>query len=404
MRSVLSLSQGTLNRAVKNMVSCAFVVATVLVVGSVLKARAALSSPITRSVFVMRHCLRSTPMQIYGAPGFNDFQNYTSRPEPTWPVPAYQCLPQGIEVIRNFGKKLNASGTLPKGGVAVYADVSAKRDNDTAEALMDGLGLRDQTFLPAPYVFDPIACGLCTGVPLTEQVAALKKSFANKPPPATHTKRLAQLQAILGKGVAPALSDIPDAVHRNGYFTGGGSAASEIAEVFLMQQGSGMEFGWGLLSEADVDNFLEAHIWYRAVNDRVLPLVARKSSNMAAKVLSFLQRGQGDSSTLFLVGHDSDIDAMGELFGLTWHTDPFPANATTPGSALRFDLHDDGKTVSTSVLYQAFDGSPSPPSRRVPATLNWQKSGGDETTLQQLKDYVGPRLDHTCDPHRDGVL
>ena len=52
-----------------------------------------------RSVLVFRHCLRSTPTSAYGAPGYDQFNNYSSHQFPIsklactcLPVLVYQCL------------------------------------------------------------------------------------------------------------------------------------------------------------------------------------------------------------------------------------------------------------------------------------------------------------------------
>lgn len=358
--------------------------------------------PPVRSVFVMRHCLRATPTQsgVYGAPGYNAFDNYSSHHFPDWPVPAYQCLPQGLEIVKSFGKHLSPS--LPKGKLAVKVDTAAKRDNDTAIALLEGLG-RSTAYIPAPYLFNPVGYGLCKAPTVNETIAALKANFAANPPPPNHVERLTRLQTVLGQGKAPPIQTIPDKVYDNGYFTGGGSVASEFSEAFLMQQGAGMPVAWGQMSEADVNDLLTEHIWYRAVNDRAPPLIARSHSIMVEEIMSFLEDRILDD-TLFLVGHDGDLDAMAEMFGLEWHTAPFPPNATTPGSALRFDLDFDHKTVSVSVAYNEFTGSSDPPFRVAPA--NFVRYSGSplvrkptpNTTLEELREYLKPRLDHRCDP------
>ena len=47
----------------------------------------------TRSVIIMRHCARSTPLTIDGgADGFGFLDNYTAHHVPVWPVQPYQCL------------------------------------------------------------------------------------------------------------------------------------------------------------------------------------------------------------------------------------------------------------------------------------------------------------------------
>ena len=47
----------------------------------------------TRSVILLRHCARSTPLTIEGgADGYGFLDNYTSHRVPQWPVKPYQCL------------------------------------------------------------------------------------------------------------------------------------------------------------------------------------------------------------------------------------------------------------------------------------------------------------------------
>ena len=45
---------------------------------------------ISRTVFVFRHCLRSTPFTVNGAKGFDNLNNYSAQPFPDWGVPVFQ--------------------------------------------------------------------------------------------------------------------------------------------------------------------------------------------------------------------------------------------------------------------------------------------------------------------------
>ena len=102
-----------------------------------------------------------------------------------------------------------------------------------------------------------------------------------------------------------------------------------------------------------------------------------------------------DSDSLGFVGHDSDLDALAELFGLSWHALPFPANSTTPGSALRLDLVDEGKSVQASIVYQQFN-SASPPMRTVPAT--WTNFGKSTVSVTALEKWMAGRIVNECVP------
>ena len=295
------------------------------------------SGPV-RSVFVFRHCLRSTPTSAYGAEGYTDFNNY-SGPQPghafpAWPVPVYQCLPEGKEVVQSMGEQLNA--TIP-GQLTVMVDTSAQRDNDTALALLAGMG-RPPTYTAAPEYFSPTKAGVCAALPTADAVAALKARFAAFPVPDGHSARLSALQAVLGAGVAPALNDIPDYVSSSAYLTGGTAVASAFAEAFLMELGGGLPVAWGGATEDAVYDFLATHIYYRSVQDRVFSKVQRSHSYMARSIVEFLFADVGREATprespreasLAFIGHDGDLDALAEMFGLQWHARPFPPNSTT---------------------------------------------------------------------------
>merc|ERR1712216_483735 len=110
---------------------------SVAIVWSAMWLAVASASEPLRSVLVIRHCLRSTPTTTYGAKGLDDFSNYSSDPFPGWPVPAYQCLPDSLQLIRDVGHGLGP--TLP-GEIDVRVDTSAQRDVYTAKSLLQGLG------------------------------------------------------------------------------------------------------------------------------------------------------------------------------------------------------------------------------------------------------------------------
>ena len=160
-----------------------------------------------------------------------------------------------------------------------------------------------------------------------------------------------------------------------------------------MQWGGGLETAWGLLTQAyQVYDLLQVHIYYRGVNDRVLVSVSRSHSKMVDSIVDFLTNGQG---TLILVGHDTDLDAMAELFGMSWHTYPFPPNATTPGSMLRFDA-DGNNQISATMHFQSFNGTDEVSS--APAFFTWAGSDNrsNVAALSEIETWLKPRLDPEC--------
>ena len=198
------------------------------------------------------------------------------------------------------------------------------------------------------------------------------------------------MQDTLGEGVAPAIGDISDSIGDDGYFTGGTSVASDVAEMFLMQLGGDLTVAWDSLNSTEVYRYLAAHIYYRGVQDRAQEVVAYDHSYMAAEIVNTL-KGGFEEGTRVMVGHDGDLDALAVLFGLEWVTPPFPTNATTPGSALRFDV-DENDDVKLTVYYQVFDGSDTLLESDVDFTWTTEKS----VSIGALEEFIS--LTDDCNP------
>jgi hypothetical protein len=97
------------------------------------------SVDITRTVIVMRHCVRTTPFTLDGEvfPNFND---YSARPFPDWKYPAWQCVPRGLDMIASQGAYLRDEKTFATPLLKVISD-AVDRDTDTSHALLKGLGM-----------------------------------------------------------------------------------------------------------------------------------------------------------------------------------------------------------------------------------------------------------------------
>ena len=164
----------------------------------------------------------------------------------------------------------------------------------------------------------------------------------------------------------------------------------------------------------------QLHVYYRYVGARVLKHVARSHSPMAAQIMSFLKgdfkggfkegtgRTMGGTGTMILVGHDTDLDALAELFGLSWSTPPFPPNATTPGSALRFDIDVETRVVEANVVFQPLNGSSKPTIKVSPAAFTMESSmeggvyGKASPNMRDIADiatWLATRLDPACMLH-----
>ena len=138
------------------------------------------------------------------------------------------------------------------------------------------------------------------------------------------------------------------------------------------------------------------HIWYRAIADRTPSVAAHGHSNLLANITRKLELGK--AGTTFYVGHDGDLDALASLLGLSWRTHPFPENATTPGSALRFDLDANRTMVSVSVVYNEFVSADATP-HSVRASIG-AAGGASSMPLTDFTQLVGRVLDPACvEPH-----
>lgn len=66
------------------------------------------------TVYLTRHCVRSTPMSVYGGTSeYPSLNNYSASPLPDWGVPTYHCLPRGIDLVTTFGKNLKGMFPTP---------------------------------------------------------------------------------------------------------------------------------------------------------------------------------------------------------------------------------------------------------------------------------------------------
>lgn len=359
---------------------------------------------VAHSVIVMRHCARATPWTLTGgAPGFPYYNNYSEELFPTWPVPAYQCLPRGNQIVQAFGKNMVSSIAQP---LTVFVD-STDRDNDTAHDFLRGLGIQNQAIHFKPLLFDASHVSGCSIMSQMEQVNATETQLTALSPPPELKRLLEYLQGVvLGKGIAPALPDIKNSVNPNvsgdpgwqraGNFQGGVHVASRIIEALLMEQGEGgIEVGWGRLPAQELYELLKIHIYYRGIMSRQLATVKRSHSYMLDTITSILDDPKGSPTTL-IVGHDTDLDALAALLGLTWGASPFPENSTTPGSALRFDIDSNGM-VKLSMAYTTLAETNPPTAGQVNTVpVFFPEPNGFMVPFKVFKGMVQSVIDVNC--------
>ena len=344
----------------------------------------------TRTVIVVRHCVRATPYTTgSGDPHFRYFNNYSAADFPTWPVAPYQCLPHGKTIVQAEGKALRALGqqwlSYNDGGDLEFIADNCDRDNDTAHALMAGIGLAQQpvTTDGAVFVAGASGDGACPAFTaaqnrkyLTARFLRMNNTAADRAelPPAAWLTLIENMQTkVLGKGVAPPLKDLPDNIAASGWLNGASSVGGMIAEQWLMQLGSGtpggsqggVQVAWGKLDAQGVYDNIQLRVFQRSIAARVPQVARRAQSNLLWQTLGKLSDFESGNGTTFYVGHDSNLDQLASLLdqaGLPWRwqTAPFPADSTPPGSALVFRATRDAsgsESVSVAHMSARLDGA-----------------------------------------------
>ena len=279
------------------------------------------------------------------------------------------------------------------------------RDITTTEALLGGLGLPVQYDIQ-PKLFNPTETGVCTALPMKEQISEMQKMYDMifNDPSATkeHLDRLTRLQNIIGKGVAPPMETIKESIISGswgGTYSGGAAVANSMTEAFIMQNGGGIKMAWGRLSSEDLySDYLKSHILYRRVMCRTPKVAKRRHSNLLNAIIDALSNTNEKGTRLF-VGHDGDLDGMAAILGLAWESTPFAANATTPQSGLRFDLFDDPtdgnvQKIRITLYYTTFDTDDA---KVMVVPANFSKNTHKNTMVwDDFKTFAAGEMDMEC--------
>lgn len=344
-------------------------------------------------VLLTRHCVRSMYPSIRGRgdPAFDFADNYTAHRFPTlaeWGSEGLAtCTPRGRALAGIFGGSL--SPHLPR-PISVVAD-NVTRCVETAEAVTGGLG-SGAAFHGTVLSLDASKWGVCT--PLTHdqlaegvasqlaQVAAGEGPFAAAW--AQRHELLQQLQELVGLGPAPSLDEIPNEI-RHGNYCGGLQASSQaLIENFILEAGAGLPAAWGALDGQHRGElwkkWMPLNILYNAINHRAFGI----SSHNGPVLWEILQQLlDGAAGTHVLVGHDTNVDAVATLLGLTWSCGPFADNASPPHIGLLFEREGTSRMTVRSVC-TTFDDADA--GRVVFGTV--QKPGWDMTKPVAIADAM----------------
>lgn len=402
---------------------------------------AAVDADLKYVVVLSRHGVRSptsNPAQ---------YNAYSVAPWPQWDVPPGNLTAHGYHLMELFGaydrmllandRLLSAKGCEDAAHVTFYAD-SDQRTRETGKALAKGLfpgcnvavkslpeGTNDPLFHPHPADSSPVDPALAT--------AAIAGRIGNDPTNVTEAYRtqISALDKILAScGAAPAaqqkrisLFDVPASLDPGksehlAEMRGPLNTASSLAENLLLEYTQGMtaeQVGWGCVTGANLRSLIDLHT---AATDFTLrtPAIARvQASNLLDSILRSVQQaatnkqvkgalGQPSDRALFLIGHDTNLTAIGGLLSLTWIADG-RRDDTPPGGALVFELWKDRNSGEFSVrtyfavqtleqMRSSAELTQSNPPRRVavflPGCGRKDSSCSWPAFQQTLQDAIGP--------------
>ncbi|KRB52889.1 MAG: histidine-type phosphatase [Pseudomonadota bacterium] len=326
-----------------------------------------------RVVMLMRHGVRPPTKADVTPPGMS------AQPWSAWTTPFGELTPHGAEGARLMGKYdrglyagrglVAASGCPAAGEVSVVAS-GKSRAIDTAKNFAAGMfpGCDVPVAYPATEkddtVFHPSDAGAggIDGDRAKSATEAQLPAGGLKAVQQAHAKDFAVLARVLGCGGAACnLLDQPTEITAhpgdNADLSGALGIASTAGQTVLLEylEGKPMDqVGWGRASKADIGSLLNFHTTKFFYETRTPYVAERYAAPVARRVLSALEGGPGTGKLTVLVGHDTNIAALGGLLDLHWTVGDYPTDDPPPGGALGFELLSDASgTKFVRAFYQA---------------------------------------------------
>jgi 4-phytase/acid phosphatase len=132
---------------------------------------------------------------------------------------------------------------------------------------------------------------------------------------------------------------------------------ADFAENFLLQYTEGMpmdKVGWGRVSREDLNSLMEMNTRYHDFMLRTPYFAQVAASDLAVHLRDTIlgvpgQLGTPQDRLVLLVGHDANLSWLGGLLRLDWLLPDQTFNATPPGSALVFEVHQSKTTGASTV-------------------------------------------------------
>ncbi|RME22968.1 MAG: hypothetical protein D6798_14520 [Deltaproteobacteria bacterium] len=358
-------------------------------------------SELVQVTFISRHSVRA-PLQSE----LDAVAPFVTRPWPEWDVPAAQLSAHGRAICRHLGRwwrdfygpQLSASGP-PSDWIYLRAD-SLQRDIDTGVEWLRGFLGDDADTVPVDHLplgesttYDPIFMPITTGM---VQVGDVRTSLLGRMGGSLDTairsirRPLKLIQDVLGTAIVqPELYGVANEIEADGTVRGTLMVAQIASDMFIMQRADGWDMqkvAWGRIDQADLLDIART----RAFVDNLLmrsPMYARaQASNLLAHILAGMDQAitgrqvpgmpfGPEKRLVGWIGHDTNVEAVGSLLGVSWIPDGWVQFQAPPAGAhvfeLRRDRHSDRYFVRLYFVSMTLDqmalGAPltleSPPGR-----------------------------------------
>lgn len=331
------------------------------------------SGRLVRFVMVTRHGVRSP------IPKGDELRKWSSEQWPDWPVGPGELTPRGKQLVTRLGgyyrellrgeKLLPPTGCPDQASFFVWTDTD-QRTRETGRGLLDGLapgcGLEAHSSAQAvDPLFRSISAGVCPIDDALGRAAILGRAGGDLDTAvAADQDSMDALQAVMrccqpvicGGAASCSLPKVGSRIQTGSdgsLWAGGGlSIASTASEIFLLEYTQGLpanQVGWGRIDAAGILAGLRLHTLFFDLMFRTPYLASHGGSLLMSHVLAALDpatrstaaatdTAPSNAKFVAYVGHDTNVANVGAMLDATWQLPGYPANYTTPGGALTFEL------------------------------------------------------------------
>jgi 4-phytase/acid phosphatase len=315
---------------------------------------------------------------------------YNAQPWPEWPVATGVLTEHGSAALRLMGAWYRAhyAGIFANDACkpqAIYAEANtSQRTVASAKSLLEGFGLGCQANVngkPAGEINPLFGTGAVSDqADPTKLANAIEGRLGGRTDwwMNAFAEPLEEMQHVLSDCAGPdceaskkrLLSAVPTIAPApgRGMVTVDGPVAmgADFAEHFLLQYTEGFpmeKVGWGRVSRPELNRLMEMNTRYHDFVLRTPYFAQIAASDLAFRIKATLQQAAKNRETpgalggpqqrfILLAGHDSNLTWLGGLLRIDWLLPDQTFNATTPGSAIVFELHrNNGGAYSVRALF-----------------------------------------------------